>query len=934
MRIKLDIIINGYIHLNLPVEGINITLKRNEFNLLTTNKAETRPLYITQTFDLPLEGNLHFFQELEGQEKLCQLLYNDVIQIYGKIIEYSVDNQKGTIQVSIVSRFKDVVDYMGDNVLFLDKIDLEPYNFMVPTRFVPSDSNELLKKGYYNPMDTNTGQIELSTSNIDGFCKPSLNILEYFKQLFALNKWTANWEDLPPITEQICLTPTVPYRCASFVIGQDDVTLQVQPGKKIYLDLQESNCIFNSNVGGIKAIDYPSPQPPTGTPLLANPFIFNMAPVGCTVSPTQIVGNGEGSGVLAISMNTDAAGIAAIQEHLNTNLYFKGYIRSDIPCAVNMIVFTTDDMNEEIVGSLETGPTEQEFSFQGQIKTSVFTSYGVGLSSYVEGNNATITYRDFNIYLPDGTRVATLLDNVEVPIYSVQVRDPNRLQAFKLKMLYTCPDPINIGIEEQGQEDRLLNIQSLGDSVLNQISDSINTKEGLSPLSVFIENPGLETVTVSIKKWRFYNLFNIYETNQDAYISPAGYYFPVADNFPEVTPLELYREMLILLQTGQRTNDVTRTVEFYQINDIFNKQQEVINLAKYIYWNGYETVGTPSGLAKLNVIRYKDDVKRQQYFKINLPQLPANSVYFNSLFAHSELNNAWGALTIPALKYKVKKQNDVTVEYLDWSDTDPIIGLYTTSEQNILQQSGNFGNTVPSVWNAVPAKTSIDTENRYNGFNSLKIVVGGSGSASTGSTIYYQLKTDTVYTYSAVIKSDLLISTNNPGMPLNFHGSKVINDPVPTNYQILAHEQQIVDGGWNKLYVTFKLTNNATLFKPFVWMRNTEPERVLNIACLNLVEGSVPKYRWSPHNSVPLQFNSLAMSNIVRKNWTNILKFLSSNGLQNPNVFKVKCRIDYYQYDRLMKQSNLFFYNGNAIMVDAEYDVINQTFTGTFINLK
>ena len=264
MRIKLDIIINGDIHLYLPAEGINIQVQRNEYNLLTTDRAQARPLYITQTFNLPLDGNLQIFQNLEGVEKKCQLLYNDVIVIYGNLVEYSIDNQQRVITVSIVSAFKDMVDYMGDNVLYLDKIDLEEYNYIVPEEFNASLDTDMLSFGYYNPMDTNTGQLQFSQSNINDFCKPSLNILSYFKKIFQINKWDADWDSLPDGFKNLRLLPTEPYRCASFVLGEDNTEYIVQPGQRLYLNLGAENCLFNSEKNGVKAIDYPT-SPTSGS---------------------------------------------------------------------------------------------------------------------------------------------------------------------------------------------------------------------------------------------------------------------------------------------------------------------------------------------------------------------------------------------------------------------------------------------------------------------------------------------------------------------------------------------------------------------------------------------------------------------------------------------------------------------------------------------
>lgn len=755
MRVKLDIVINGMYHLYLPAEGIDISLKQNEFDLLTTNKAESRPLYITENFEIPIDMNDKIFAELEGQEKKCELIYNDIVLISGYIIEYSSDNQTRLISISIVSSFKEMVDYMGDNVLYLDKVDLEDCSYIVG-EFSSKNDTDIVKFGYYNPMDTDTGQLVFDASNVNAYCKPSMNVINYMKRVFDANRWSAQWEHLPKDVESLCITPTVPYRCSSFVAGQDNINIKIPPKSKYYLDLGISNTIFNN---------YNTVSHEYGASYVDNNVIFPyMIDITSANRNTIIENNRQRLRAINPSVRYSAFNdrIEGSYGHKfsGKSFYLIGYMNSSLDSIIGLSMWI--NTNVRIYGfqnkaiELKGGKCNY-FKIKG-----VFTNIdianikNIGIYLEVVNGNTIIEGYGFNCVIDD-------------PSTSIQIRQPNRLQSFKLKMLYDCPDPLNVVISEK-DKDNLIEVQSLGDSVLNQTTDSINTKEGLNPLSIYIENPNNSEVSIKFKKWRFYNLFNIYETNQDVYISPLGYYFSFVDNLPSITILDLYRELLILFQIAQRVNDITRNVDFYQINNIFSKQQEIVDLQKYIYWNGYETIGAPEGLNKINIIRYKDDTRRQQYFRIDLPQLPANGVYFESLFAHSETNNAWGAMTLPALKYKVKLRDNVSVEYLDWSDIKPSLGVYTP-----------------------PVDSSVLT---------------------------------------------------------------------------------------------------------------------------------------------PILFNPITISNIVRKYWRNIIQFMSSSSMQNPNVFKAKVRVSYYEYKRLMSQGNLFFYNGDAIMIDSEYNVIDHTLTGTFINLK
>jgi hypothetical protein len=610
MLAKLELVINGSHSLWLPAEGLDISLLKNEFNLLTSSTAENRPLSITETFEIPLDQNRRVFAELRGQKNTAELRYNDIVLIAGPITEYSVDEQRKKILVTITSAFKGVVDYMGDNVLYLDKIDLSRWNYTVGV-FDKSQSNDLLRFGFYNPMDNDTGKIEFNQQNIDDYCKPSINLLAYFQEVFRLNGWTANWDAWTDTMRGVCLLPTTPYQCSSFGFH----------------------------------------MPGTYT----------------------IPANGE----LALPLTIDNVAWNTTQDVLGT------------PTA-----------GAEIIG--------------------------------------------------DGT---------------VQVRQPNRLMSFKVKALYKATEAFNIILREGANEVAYL--QSLGDDAIGYTTDTTNLKDGLDPLSLVLVNPNPHDITVDFSTLDFYNLFSIYETNEDEFVAPQGYIFPVADNFPRMTALEVYREFLTLFQVAQTADDGTQDIDLYFINDIADKAFERVDVSPFLFWDGYTILSDKiNGLAKLNAIRYKGDTKRSRYFRVDIGPLPASAVYFESAFAHGQTVRNWGAVSIPALKYKVKTTDDgISVEYLEWADVPPQLGYYD---------------------------------------------------ADTGA----------------------------------------------------------------------------------------------------------------------MTFNSLHITRIVEKYWSNILPFLSSFDGYNPVVYKLKLRLYYYQYLQLFGQRNLFYYEDNALLLGGTYDVINQTFEGTFVSLR
>lgn len=612
---EIDILVNDQYFLYIPADGIDLVLIRNEFNLLTNDVASMRPMYITQQFELPIDRNIEIFAELKNKEKVFQLMYNRITLMTGSIVDYSTDEQKRIMLVSISSRFKDMIDFLGNNILYLDVIDLYDYNMYVPTNWTANDSNDLIKWGYYNPMNTDTGQLVKDVDNIRQYCKPSLHILTYLRLCFGKAGWTFDESNIPNEWYNLVLAPTTKYQVTSFLVDFSDYESVTTP-------------------------------PSAGSRL----DVIGRMPVNVTIEGQPSVSN----------------------------------------------------------------------------------------------TNDTITL-----------------------LY------PNRLHYFKIKGRVKSKDTFYVNLREIGIDTPLIQWQYIGGGEWEsfaQLSDSVNTKEGLNPLYLELYNPNIDPITIEIEQLLLHDLIPIYETNQDDLLNPDEYYYSIADNIPQITPLELYRQLLVLFQMTQQTNDITKEVYYYYVNDVFSKSDPV-DTNKNVFWNGYESLGDSiDGLARNNVIRYKNDNKRQKAFNINLPQLPSNNVYFESIFAHGEHNTAWNALTIPALNYKVKVVNNVSIEYLEWKDVSPMLANY--------------------------------------------------------------------------------VSTND-----NSIGAK-------------------------------------------------------------------------------LTFDGLSINSLTSNYWNRILNFMSSTNLQTPAVFKLKMRVNYYDYVQNFGQNNLFLYKKNAIMVHGEYNVLDRELTAIFISIQ
>lgn len=613
---EIDILVNGEYYLYLPADGIDLILIRNEYNLLTNDIASMRPMYITQQFEIPIDKNIDIFKSLKNQDKTFELQYNRISIMTGSLTDYSVDEQKRVMLVSISSRFKDVIDFLGNNVLYLDLIGLDKYNVYIPATWTTANNNEIVKWAYYNPMNTETGQLVKSDDNIHQYCKPSFHILNFLRECFKQAGWTFNESKLPESWNNLVLAPTTKYLVTSFVMDASNIgKFTIEPNMPKHITVTEARKKVNIIKAGQPSVSWGGSEKIT---LLA---------------PNRL-----------------------------QYLKIQGRIKSDVPLYVRL--------REE---------------------------------------------------------------GVDAPLIEWQYLDIGNFEAF------------------------------------SQVSDSVNTKEGLNPIYLEISSVSDVQATVESDKLMLYNLIPIYETNQDSLLSPGGYYFSVADNIPKIVPLVLYRELLVLFQLAQTSDDVTQAIDYYSIDDVMGKI-DVVDTNKFVFWNGYESLGDSiEGLARSNVIRYKNDKNRQKTFQIKLPQLPSNNVYFESLFAHGENNNSWKALTVPALNYKVKVVNNVSVEYLEWQDINPMLANY-----------------------------------------------------------------------------------------------------VEDNSAIGAH----------------------------------------------------------------LTFDGLTINNLTSKYWTNILKFMSSSELQTPTVFKLKMRMNYYEYINNFGQNNLFLYKNNAVMIRGQYNVLDKELEATFISIQ
>jgi len=561
-----EIIVGGQFSLWLDSSGLPLNVFLNEFNLLTNNVDDARPLYMTQTFEISIEKNESVIAAIKSGITSCEVYINSVLLLSGSIQTYAENlSPTGTkkLSVSIVSGFKSMIDYMGNNSLFLDVYDFSNDNFFVGT-FSDTNSTDLMKFGQYLPINKETGTIAYSPSAVNDYCQPSICKVELFKRVFSANGWSANWEIFETpinnngsiVLKNLCLIPVKNYLCSSFGFAIPNQTLIIPANSSIKLPLLSGNLSWNTN-------------------------------------------NGSSNGCLPIG---------------------------------------------------------------------------------------------------DGT---------------VKVLQPVRLMQFKLIGNYTSNLPFSWSITDG--TDELLNYESIGNNVIRQYSDWVDpAADGLDPVYVKLSNNNAQDVEVKIQGMKFYNIFSIYETDKYDYLAPQGYYYPIQDNYIDNTILDLFKDFLVSKQIAFSSNDSSKTIDFYFLDNIF--RQGATDLNPNLLWDGYVSLGSNlEGLAKLNAVRYKDNTKKQFYFKINLPNLPSNDIYFESIFLDADDDKNWSAMVVPNGEYKVKAVGGISIEYLNYKEIEPMIGYYTPISTGVASMNFSkisLGNIIKEFWrNLITYMTSTDTVN-------------------------------------------------------------------------------------------------------------------------------------------------------------------------------------------------------------------------------
>ena len=218
---------------------------------------------------------------------------------------------------------------------------------------------------------------------------------------------------------------------------------------------------------------------------------------------------------------------------------------------------------------------------------------------------------------------------------------------------------------------------------------------------------------------------------------------------------------------------------------------------------------------------------------------------------------------------------DITLQG-DGSESDPlglsedikdeIAGIQTSVNniqvggRNYLNNSGNFresgfnGGFADGIGGYL-----IDSTKTYLGKPTLKTTLGSGVSHE-----WIKLENDKEYTYSAMIYGEAEI-VGSENTPLHFWAG--YNNQNELKVQVIKFDQVVQANNWKLIYVTFKLTDNADSFRPFLFT-GSPSNTVVWVAYFKLEKGNKPT-DWTPSvEDINYDFNILNQSVTTKQDKT------------------------------------------------------------------
>lgn len=190
---------------------------------------------------------------------------------------------------------------------------------------------------------------------------------------------------------------------------------------------------------------------------------------------------------------------------------------------------------------------------------------------------------------------------------------------------------------------------------------------------------------------------------------------------------------------------------------------------------------------------------------------------------------------------KIEQNSDaIKLQAKSITETSNKVDNLQIGGRNLLLQSGHW-QSKPTWWRDNGGGLELDTTVKYNGYNTIKTVVGNGIVGNNGD--FFEVDLKKTYTYSALVKvveSDF--TEGNIFYPLHFQNSDTADGKTfSSDVTSISYSQNAKKGEWTLIYTTF--IPKHKYIRPFVWFGSKD--RTFNIAYLKLEEGNKPT-DWTP----------------------------------------------------------------------------------------
>ena len=158
------------------------------------------------------------------------------------------------------------------------------------------------------------------------------------------------------------------------------------------------------------------------------------------------------------------------------------------------------------------------------------------------------------------------------------------------------------------------------------------------------------------------------------------------------------------------------------------------------------------------------------------------------------------------------------------------------SYSNMMEMTGNFGDSIPSTLINNGGGIALDTSVKYEGYNTIKTNVGNGICYSKVMT----LEKDTEYCYSAMVKGSKSYTAGANGF---LHTQSYNSSGVNIGVNEVKSSITLVENQWTLVYKVFKLYGASTgTIRPFIYASSYGG--TVNIAFMCLSKGNVPMFAY------------------------------------------------------------------------------------------